>query len=244
MHTSNRRRAERRDAAVVLRDNALAIVAHDLRSPLNTIVMAADLLRDIDDKMRRAHFLDLIRNAATQADFLIHDLMDVTRMENGALHVEGRSEPAAYLIRSATEQFMDGAAEAGINLSCDTTDIGKLEIFADNRRIVQLLSNLIGNALKFTPSGGWVRVSAHRVSRNVEVTVRDNGVGISDAELPHVFERFWQASHHHRAGAGLGLAIARGIVEAHGGHIVARSARGMGSAFTFTIPISRGATSG
>jgi signal transduction histidine kinase len=234
-HTSN---AARRDARLTLRDNALAIVAHDLRSPLSTIAMAADLLREIDDDERRRHFLDIITNAARQADFLIHDLMDVTRIENGALRVDLRREQVGYLLESVTEQFAESAAQAGILLGCDVSSVRNTEVMADSRRCVQLLSNLIGNAIKFTPPGGFVRVAAHVRGAFVEVSIQDSGIGIEADELPHVFERFWQASHHHRAGAGLGLAIARGIVEGHGGHMRVRSRRGEGSTFTFTLPLA------
>jgi signal transduction histidine kinase len=221
-----------------MRDNALAIVAHDIKSPLATIMMAADVLGEVPDEARRRHLVDIIGKAARQADFLIHDLLDVTRIENAGLVMHRRSEPAAYLVQSVAELFQDIARFAGISLVCDTTSLGNAHIYVDNPRFVQLLSNLISNAIKFTPHGGHVFVTARPVAPYVEVSVTDDGVGIAADELPHVFERFWQANHHHRAGAGLGLAIVKGITEAHGGQIGARSQIGKGSTFFFTMPQS------
>ncbi len=106
----------------------------------------------------------------------------------------------------------------------------------DRDRILQVLSNLLGNALKFTPPGGRVQVEAHAGDAAVIVRVTDTGPGIAADELPHVFDRFWQGAKARRAGAGLGLAIAKGIVEAHGGTIFARSVPGRGATFTFTLP--------
>ena len=108
----------------------------------------------------------------------------------------------------------------------------------DTGRIVQLLANLLSNALKFTPAGGRVHVGAAVLQDCIFVSVSDTGIGIAAEELPHVFERFWQADHHHRAGAGLGLAIARGIVAAHGGVIGVTSEPGAGTTFHFTLPLS------
>jgi signal transduction histidine kinase len=235
---SNRRSVERRQTANALRENALTILAHDLRSPLSTIMMAADLLSEIEDPGRRQHFIDIIQRAARQADFLIHDLLDVTVIENGALHIQCSSEPAAYLIDSVCELFEASASGAGLLFACDTSTVGNTHIDVDSPRFVQLLSNLISNAIKFTPAGGSVLVSANIAGDMVRINVRDTGIGIDTEEIPHVFERFWQASHHHRAGAGLGLAIARGIVQAHGGEIGVASEPGAGSTFFFTIPVA------
>jgi signal transduction histidine kinase len=238
MHWMNRRRNDRRESAARLRDNALAIVVHDIKSPLSTILMAADLLAEVQDEARRRHFLEIISRAARQADFLIHDLLDVTRIENAGLEMHCGSEPAAYLVESVCELFVDAAADAGVLLACDTTSLGHVHIFVENPRFVQLLSNLISNAIKFTAPGGNVAVSARTVANVVEVSVTDDGIGIAEDELPHVFERFWQANHQRRAGAGLGLAIAKGIAEAHGGRIGVRSTPGRGSTFFFTVPQS------
>jgi signal transduction histidine kinase len=236
MKMGNRRRDERRLAAAQLRDNVLAIVAHDLRTPLSTIIMAANLLAEIEEKASREHFLEMILKAAQQADYLIHDLVDATRIENDGLQVKCSSEPAAYLVQSVVELFGEAAAATGITLRCDVAALGHEHLKVENPRFVQLLSNLIDNAIKFTPYGGTILVSARITNGFIEVSVADDGIGIDLDELPHVFERFWQANHHHRAGAGLGLAIAKGIAEAHGGQIGVRSKKGVGSTFFFTVP--------
>lgn len=220
-----------------MRDNAMAIVAHDIKSPLATIMMAADLLGHAEDQASRAHFIEVIMRSARQADFLIHDLLDVTRIENGGLALHRTSEPAAYLVQSVAELFEESASAAGILFACRVKELGHVHISVESPRFVQALSNLISNAIKFTPSGGSILVSAQVVGHDVEVSVSDTGIGVNADELPHLFERFWQANHHHRAGAGLGLAIAKGIVEAHGGRIAVRS-DAPGATFYFTIPQS------
>lgn len=224
--------------AVQLRDNVLAIVAHDLRSPLSTISMAANVLLDVDDEKKRHHFVDIILKATQQADVLVRDLVDVTRIEAGTLRVNRDPEPIRYLIDSVVENFRWQREAAHVELVCDTDRIQDVMVEVDGPRIVQLLTNLITNAFKFTPAGGRVEVDAWRERDRVFVTVTDTGIGISADELPHVFERFWQADHHHRAGAGLGLAIAKGIVEAHGGEIGVSSEPGAGTTFYFTLPIT------
>lgn len=223
---------------VQLRDNVLAIVAHDLRTPLATISMAADLLRDDEADERRLHFLAMIRAAAHQADRLISDLIDVTRIEAGKLSLESQAEPLAYLLKSATEMFAPQADHQGIMLVADVTNVRGISVRVDYARVMQLLANLISNALKFTAGGGSVVVDAAVAGHYARVSVRDTGIGIAPDELPHVFERFWQAAHHKRAGAGLGLAIAKGIVEAHDGQVEVTSAPGMGSTFSFTLPLA------
>ena len=238
--TTTRQRPPREVSAeaIALRDNVLSIVAHDLRSPLSTIVMAADLLKQATADPRADHFLGIILNAARQADHLITDLTDVARIEAGRLQLTISSQPLAYLLSSITESFEPNAEAAGVFLACNTDQVRGLEVSIDHTRFVQLLSNLILNAIKFTKPGGHVLVDAWRVGHFAKVIVRDTGIGISSDELPHVFQRFWQAQHHQRAGAGLGLAIAKGLVEAHGGKIGVTSTPQVGSTFFFTVPLS------
>lgn len=224
--------------AVKLRDNVLSIVAHDLRTPLSTIIMAADLLKQDATGPRTNRFLSMILNAADQADALIKDLTDVTRIEAHRLSLELSDEPLAYLMSSVTELFEPIAEAHGVALRCDTAAVRGVEVRVDHARFVQVLNNLISNAIKFTPAGGVVLIDACRIGDFAKVFVRDTGVGISTDELPHVFQRFWQAQHHHRAGAGLGLAIAKGVVEAHSGEIGVTSIPHVGSTFHFTMPLS------
>jgi signal transduction histidine kinase len=235
---SRSNRSSARRESLQLRDNALAIVAHDLRSPLNTIVLAAELLQEMTADEKSRHFLETILRAAHQADVLIRDLVDVTRVESGRFLIEKHHEPLAYLLANITQMFEPTASQAGVLLACDVREIEGLSVPVDSSRFVQLISNLVSNAIKFTAPGGTVLVSATRSDRFVEIRIRDSGIGISGDDLPHVFERFWQAAHHRRAGAGLGLAIAKGIVEAHNGEIDVASDEGRGSVFWFTLPIA------
>jgi signal transduction histidine kinase len=230
-----RRRSDVSAEALRLRDNVLSIVAHDLRSPLATIIMAADLISQRGLDAQNQHFLELIEKAARQADVLIKDLTDVNRLEVGKLSLHLSSEPLAYLLDSVIEPI---AENAGLLLACNTADVRSLEIRVDQSRFVQILSNLISNAIKFTAPGGHVLVTATRLKNVAKISVTDSGMGVSAEELPHVFERFWQADHHHRAGAGLGLAIVKGLVEAHGGTVGVVSTKDVGSTFYFTIPLS------
>ena len=234
----NRIRAmQRKDDGLQVRDNVLAIVAHDLNTPLNTIMMAADLLEEIDDAEQRGHFLAMIRTAAKQAEILIRDLLDAAKLESGRFRVESTRESLPYLVKSTVEMLTPTAENAGVLLACDVEAVNGVTVMVDQPRFVQLMSNLLSNAIKFTQAGGNVLVTARVSGSSATVCVRDSGVGISDDELPHVFERFWQASHHRRAGAGLGLAIAKGIVEAHGGEIGVQSKQSYGSTFWFTLPL-------
>lgn len=224
--------------AVRLRDSVLAIVAHDLRTPLSTINMAAALLYDLNEDARHRHFIDIIRKAAQQAEVLLQDLVDGTRIEAGTLRIDAEPAMLRHVLKSVLESFEPQAQAARIVLTCDVARAHDAVVRVDAGRIVQVLSNLLSNALKFTPEGGRVHVGASLLGDRVFVSVSDTGVGIAQEEIAHVFERFWQADHHHRAGAGLGLAIARGIVEAHGGEIGVTSEPGAGATFYFTLPLA------
>jgi signal transduction histidine kinase len=200
--------------------------------------MAAELLRDQHRDAAAARFLDMITAAAKQGDPLIRDLVDVARIESGRFTINSVREPLVAVLNAATQQFTQLATNAGLTLTCDFAHAADTAVMIDYPRFAQLLSNLIENAIKFTPPGGSVRVSAVVKQGMSIISVQDTGIGISEEELPHVFERFWQANRHHRAGAGLGLAIAKGIVEAHGGQLSVDSTEGIGSTFSFTLPLA------
>lgn len=226
----------RAESALGMRDEVLAIVAHDLRSPLNAVQTSAAFLMDVElAEPDRRRLLDVIRRAASSMNRLIEDLLDVSRMESGAFTVDLHDVDFSALAAEVCEQFRLEATEAGRSLHCEVERDLPL-VSADRHRLSQVLENLIGNALRFTPSGGSVTV---RVARNgpdgVSCTVTDTGVGIPAEELPHLFERFWQARRYRRGGAGLGLAIARGVVEAHGSALTVESEPGRGSAFSFVL---------
>ncbi|HUF13513.1 MAG TPA: ATP-binding protein [Longimicrobiales bacterium] len=227
-------------AATAGRDEILAVVAHDLRNPLNTIYMGSKLALDLmadDSAAPGRRQLEIIVRSAEQMNRLIQDLLDATRLQTGQLALELVPARPRAIIDEALEMLRPLAAHAGITLEADDVTAAET-IHVDRLRIQQVLSNLIGNALKFTPSGGSVRVSAEQGAGEVRFRVSDTGPGIPEDQLPQIFGRFWQARRTDRRGLGLGLAIARGIVEAHGGTIHVDSAPGAGSTFAFTIPSS------
>jgi PAS domain S-box-containing protein len=230
---------ERLTHAVQSRDEVLGIVAHDLRNPLNAIMLSAARLRRsrAEPERRSAKPAETIERAATRMDRLIGDLVDITRIDAGQLSVELTSTPAGELVSASVEVEKSLAAAASIELRLAlAADVPP--VHADRDRLLQVLENLVGNAIKFTTPGGVVTVGAAPNAGDVRFWVEDTGSGILPENLPHVFDRFWQARPAGRKGAGLGLAIAKGIVEAHGGRIWAES-HGRGSVFAFTIPAER-----
>lgn len=223
-------------SAVRGRDDVLGIVSHDLRNPLHTITMCTDMLleQEFAEEERRKH-LQTVARSARAMDRLIQDLLDVSRSESGRLSIDPRPEPPGEILAEACETMAAIAERRSIRLGCRYAE-GLPPIRADRRRILQVLSNLIGNALKFTPEGGSVATSAAATPEGVVFTVTDDGPGIADDDLPRLFEPHWQAKDTAHLGAGLGLAIAKGIVEAHGGRIWVESRVGEGSSFHFTVP--------
>lgn len=226
----------RAESALAMRDEVLAIVAHDLRAPLNAVQTSAAFLMDVElaDADRR-RLLAVIRRAASSMNRLIEDLLDVSQMESGAFTVDLQWLDVAALASEVCEQFRPQATEGRRTLECSVEHDVPL-VRADRDRLWQVLENLISNALRFTPAGGAVAVRVARQGSNaVACSVSDTGVGIPPEELPHLFERFWQARRYRRGGAGLGLAIARGVVEAHGAVLTVESEPGRGSTFSFVL---------
>ena len=220
------------------RDQMLSVVAHDLRNPLNTMLMAAELLADAappDSAMRRQ--AAIVQRAGERMDRLVQDLLDVKRIESGRLDVEPRRMSSHALVLEAVETLRALAASSSIDVALDTSDEHP-PVMADPHRVHQVFSNLIGNAVKFTPRGGRVVIRCNPVQGAMQFEVRDTGPGIAAEHLPHIFGQFWQANRRDHRGIGLGLAIAKGIVEAHGGKIWVESEPGEGSSFFFTLPVA------
>lgn len=222
------------------REEILAIVSHDLRNPLNAALMSAalllELLPDGERTMERTQ-LQIIKRSTERMTRLIQDLLDVARIEAGHLSVEAHPIEVNALLREAVEVHLPVADVEGIRLEARVSGRGE-RILADHERLVQVLSNLVGNALKFTGKGGSILVTAEALEGEVRISVADSGPGIPAESLPHLFTPFWQARKADRRGAGLGLPIAAGIVEAHGGAIWAESEVGKGSTFSFTVPLA------
>jgi signal transduction histidine kinase len=224
--------------ATSVRDEVLAVVSHDLRNPISAIAMCARILREAPpaDAEEREKMLTAITEATVWMQRLIRDLLDVSAIEAGRLSVERRPVLLAGLIATATGMVSGEVEQRSITLVVEPPD-DHLAVNVDASRIVQVITNLLGNAVKFTDAGGRVSLRTRTDSGSVVVvSVADTGIGIEPEALPHVFDRFWQARATPRRGSGLGLAIARGIVEAHGGRIWAESERGRGSTFSFSIP--------
>ena len=228
------------EAAVRARDEVLRIVAHDIGNGLSAVKIHASVLdRTLpaggDGEAARKR-VTAIRNTIAQMDRLRQDLLDVAAIEAGRLS----AEPAPLSLAEVVEEVLEGlaalAAEKGLTVE-RAVPPSLPDAWADRERVAQVLGNLVGNAIKFTPSGGCVSVAASALDGVLRVSVADTGPGIPAEHLPHVFDRFWQARSTRRAGAGLGLAIARGIVEAHGGEIGVESEVGRGTTFAFTLPV-------
>jgi two-component system, sensor histidine kinase and response regulator len=223
------------EAATRVRDDVLATVSHDLKNPLGTIYTSAALLLEVDmapDAQRRQ--IDIIRRTAQRMDRLINDLLDVSRLEAGHFTLEPSAESARALLLEARELHSSLAQAKGIEVEYRMPPDDAL-VHADRNRVLQVFSNLIGNAVKFTPEGGRIAVAADGAGDHVHFTVSDTGRGIADADLPRIFDRFWHGGE--AGGSGVGLALAKGIVEAHGGTIWAESG-GTGSTFPFTLPLA------
>ncbi|MEO8061825.1 MAG: ATP-binding protein [Pseudomonadota bacterium] len=217
--------------ALQARDEVLGIVAHDLRTPLATILGQALLLR------RSGVDAASIERAARRMERLIRDLLDVSSIEAGHLSISFARVTAGQLVTDSVEAQKRIAPLANLEFKSELApDLP--DLWADRDRLLQVLENLIGNAVKFTAPSGQITVGARRENRDLLFWVTDSGVGISTEQLPHVFDRFWQARSHDRRGAGLGLAIVKSIVKAHGGRIWVESVLGTGSTFSFTIPLA------
>jgi signal transduction histidine kinase len=235
-----RRRLEQQAAdltrAVRARDEVLAIVSHDLRSPLSTIGLAVDQLVDPElDTAARERYAAAVRRAVTRADRLISDLLDVNRLEGGQVTMDPRPIAVAPVLRQVARDHEVLARAAGIAISVHAAE--ELVARADRDRLLQALGNLVGNALHHARGCGAVEIGAERDPEGrVRMWVQDRGPGIPAAELPHVFDRYFQGDRRRRGGAGLGLAIARAIVEGHGGRIAALSEPGAGARFEITLP--------
>lgn len=224
----------RAQAAAAARDELLSIVSHDLRSPLNAIVLACDALdADITDAERK-RYVAAVRRAGQRAERLLRDLLDVSRIESGGLKLECRPVSAKSILDQTRADHEILARDAGSPITLELAgDVG--QVLADRDRVLQVLANLVGNALKHA-AGAPITLGARADGDGVVFTVADKGPGIVADALPHVFDRFWQGRSRRRGGAGLGLTIARGIVTAHGGTITVDSTVGEGTRFSVRLP--------
>jgi signal transduction histidine kinase len=235
----NARAHELMQRAKQLREEVLAVVSHDLRNPLNAILMAAThLTRDapLDESGTRMRLVaEAIHRAAARMNRLIDDLLDYASIEAGHLAVMRRPCSAEELLRDAAAQFESLALERRLALRVEAEDDLPM-VQADRDRVLQVFANLLANAASVTPPGGEVALAAHPRGDDVEFVVSDTGPGIDPAELSRLFERYWRGSRPSYKGTGLGLSICKGIIDAHGGSISAENTSGSGATFRFVIP--------
>ncbi len=223
--------------ALALRDEVLGVVAHDLRNPLNVIMTTAEhMQRKASDPSQQRH-LERILRSVQRADRLVRDLLEVNIIESAGLTVETRPVPPTDLVLAAIESQQILAASASVVLSSDLSP-SLPAVLADETRVLEVLDNLISNSIKFSEPGSTVTVGASYEKGEVRIWVRDHGRGIPAEDLPRVFDRFWQGARRDLRGVGLGLAICRAIVDAHGGRIWGESTPGQGTTMSFTLPLS------
>jgi len=231
-----------RARAVSSRDEVLAIVSHDLRSPLGAIRVsaeAADRLLARGSLESAAKQLAVAHRAVARMEGLVNDLVDLAAIDAGHLSLQLSAEPACALVREASETLQTLAARHELTLDEETATSEDVIVECDRRRVLQVFSNLIGNAVKFATKRAKVSVGFVPHAAEVEFFVCDTGPGIDPGDLPFIFERYRRGSRAHHPGAGLGLFIAKTIVEAQGGRIHAQSAAGVGTRVSFTLPRTR-----
>ncbi len=230
---------ERRHVAELMahtREEVLGVVAHDLRNPLNLIITSTDLLLEENlDRNRRKELLGVTMRAGRQMNRLIGDLLDTVRLQAGKFMLDVEDVAVVMIFRQAEEAFRPLAEKRKIQLEAIPPEDG-IAVRADPLRVSQIVGNIIGNAIKFTPEQGSVTMRSVANGNHVAIHITDTGPGIEPADMDHLFDNFWQARSNDHRGVGLGLAIAKGVVEAHGGRIWCESSPGRGSTFSFTLP--------
>lgn len=234
------RQVLREQQAVRARDELVAVVSHDLRNPMTVISMLCGMMQktfssDGPHTSRRiSSAIDTMQQAAGRMNVLLEDLLDTSKIEAGRYTVKPVALDVSQMFEEAYSLLTPLAMEKAIDLSFNAEP--GLQINADPERLFQVLSNLIGNAIKFTPRQGNIGISAMSNGEEIVFSVRDSGEGIAPEQLPHVFDRYWTQTENNPTGSGLGLYITQGIVQAHGGRIEAQSELGRGSEFRFTVP--------
>ena len=235
---SEREQRHEAEVSARAREEVLGVVAHDLRNPIHLLGSTAELLADPHlEPNERPDLRAAAKRAVRQMDRLIGDLLDTVRLQAGSLSLQVRDVKASRLVRQAEATFRQIAAEKGIEFEVDPPS-DELTLRADEDRASQVLGNLLGNAFKFTPAGGRVTLAMSHSNGEAQFQVSDTGPGLSQEQIGQLFQRFWQGRPGDRRGVGLGLTIARGIVEAHGGRVWVDSSPGKGSTFNFTLPLA------
>jgi signal transduction histidine kinase len=222
---------------VQVREDVLGVVAHDLRNPLNLILMTTELLTDVQMVPdRRTELLGIATRASKQMNRMIDDLLDHVRLQAGKLSLDIEEVSVESIMCQAEETFRPLAERRHLHFHIAAWDSAVVR--ADPKRVSQIVGNLVGNAIKFTPEQGSVTLRAISDGEEVVFQVIDDGPGIPPEQISHLFDNFWQARKNDRRGVGLGLAIAKELVEAHGGKIWVESDVDHGSTFSFSLPMA------
>ena len=234
------RQVRREQQAVRARDELVAVVSHDLRNPMTIISMLCGMMQktfssDGSHASRRiTTAIDTMQQASSRMNILLEDLLDTSKIEAGRYTISAQSLDVTQIFEEALSLLMPLASEKQVELTFHAEP--DLQIHADPERLFQVLSNLISNAIKFTPADGKIVVAAMSNGDDIVFSVRDSGKGIPAEQLPHIFDRYWTAKEGNATGTGLGLYISQGIIKAHGGQLLAESTPGEGSEFRFTVP--------
>jgi signal transduction histidine kinase len=232
----NARSFEEAQRAIRGREDLLAVVSHDLRNPLSTLNLNVETMRRLTEGDHPRRVLSSMRRSLDRMEGLIQNLLDVAIIDAGRMELKREPLEVHEVIADAVAAHELLAVEQSVALVAENALTGT-RVLCDRERVFQVMANLIGNAIKFTPAGGSVKIAAREDRPDVVFTVADTGQGISSDQLPHVFDRYWQAEKKKR-GIGLGLSIAQGIVAAHGGKIWVESAPGQGSTFSFSLALA------
>jgi signal transduction histidine kinase len=234
----NARLYDQAQRAVEARDRVLAVVSHDLRSPLNTVVLGASAIQNTaatrSDGRSLVKQAEIILRSTHRMTRLLEDLLDFASLERGHLQLDLAPHDAGSILREALESHAAAAHERGVELSGETPPAAPLR--CDRSRILQVLDNLLANALSVAPRGTAIRLTLEEGPAAVRFSVADRGPGIPPEHLARIFDRYWRPESTEYKGRGLGLAIAKGIVEGHGGTIWAETSAGNGSTFRFELP--------
>ncbi len=225
-----------------IRRDFVANVSHELRTPISSIKGYAETLLEgaLSDKNNAREFINIIYQDSNRLANLINDLLDLSKIESERMKMVFVELDAASLIKRASGAIENQAKQKSITLKFNLA-AGLPKVKADEARFFQVMINLLDNAIKYTPEGGSVTISAELAGKFLQVSVADTGIGISEKDLPRIFERFYRvdkARSREMGGTGLGLSIAKHIVQAHGGGVQVKSQLGLGSTFTFTIPLA------
>lgn len=222
-----------------VKHDLLAVICHDLRAPLSSVLMGAGFLQKSlgtdpkSEPMRK--IADAIARSGERMNQLVRDLHDLTHMEQGRFTIERHRHGAGALLDAAYERFNPLATAKSVKLE-KQNDAGGIELECDRDRVLQALSKIFDNAVRYTQAGGTIRLAARPEGGGVTLSLSDTGRGMDADRLAHAFDRAWHAAQSPREGTGLGLALARGVVLAHQGHIEVDSKPGVGTTVTFTIP--------